>query len=398
MQSDEWGFKYPSIDTNLCLECGACQKVCPALQVPIRKQRLDEEVFFAAYHVNKSIRMQSSSGGAFSALATATLQEGGSVCAAAFDEHFKSVRHIFISNESELPKLRTSKYTQSDMGSCLPEIKKRLSEGNKILFVGTPCQVSGLHLYLKKEYPTLTTVDILCHGVPSPRIFQDYMEWLSHKHGNVVKNYSFRDKKWSWYHFNMKADFADGQTYYGTWEEDPFFRGFLNDYYLRECCYRCKFSKHERYSDITLSDFWDYRKKKGGFRDDDKGISMCMCNTDKGLSLFQKACHHLVYCTRPRKMSLANGAFSPRLQSMDQRSAFLQHYNEIGFENCIPIYFQPLPITGRLQYLYKFGRNGIQLKLYDFVQWLKKKMRKNFLYKCYHLIKCKFIKEDSDTR
>lgn len=392
MQADEWGFKHPAIDMSLCVECGACKKVCPALQKPTRKQRLNEEAFYAAYHKDEEIRMQSSSGGAFTALAETTLQSGGAVCAAAFDEHCQNVRHILIEDAKDLHKLRTSKYTQSDMGSCFAEVKKRLNQGDKILFVGTPCQVSGLHLFLKKEYPTLTTADIVCHGVPSPRIFQDYISWLQNKHKNRVSCYNFRDKRWSWFHFNMKAGFEDGSTYYGTWEADPFFRGFLNDYFLRECCYSCQYSKHLRYADITLSDFWGYSSKGGGFRDDDKGISMCMCNTEKGLSLFRQACEHLVFCTRPREMSLANGGFSPRLQNLDDRTAFLQHYNTNGFANCIPTHFMPLPITGRTKLLYQYGRNSLRLKCFDFIQWAKSTVRASLPYRGLRFLKRKIFK------
>lgn len=371
MVADEWGFKRPQIQSSLCIDCGSCRKVCPALNKPERKERLKDEEFYAAYHKDEVIRMGSSSGGAFSALASAILKRSGYVCGAAFDATCSKVRHIIVSDEKDMPILRTSKYTQSDMGDCMPEVKRLLREGKEVLFAGTPCQVAGLHLYLRKEYSNLVTVDIVCHGVPAPRIYQDYVQWLSEKHGSRLVSYNFRDKRWSWYRFNMKAKFHNGKFYYGKWETDPYNRGFLNDYFLRECCYSCQFSKHFRYADITLSDFWGYSAADGGFPNDDNGISMCMCNTARGVSLFREACNWLVHCPRPRKMSLANGGFSPREQGLQSRDAFLQVYRELGFAGCQSSYFKPIPLTLRGKILYTFGRGSKWLRIHD--KWLRLK-------------------------
>lgn len=365
MEKDEWGFPRPQIDASLCVDCGGCRKVCPALQLPQRKERLPEELFYAAYHKDESVRMQSSSGGAFSALASTVLRRGGVVCAAAFDESYKSVRHIIITAEEELPALRASKYLQSDMSGVMQAVREKLRAGREVLFVGTPCQVAGLHMFLKKEYETLTTVDIVCHGVPSPRIYQDYVAWLEHRRGSRLTGYTFRDKRWSWWRFNMKAAFLDGGAYYGKWESDPYYRGFLNDYFLRECCYSCKFSKHERYSDITLSDFWGYSATDGGFPDDDKGISMCMCNTVKGQNLFHQSAQLLEYCPRPREMSLANGGFSPREQNLETRAVFLRHYENAGFQACIKSHFKKAAVSMRHRVIYACGRESRGLRFYD---------------------------------
>ena len=262
---DQEGFLHPQIDQDLCIDCDLCRKACPARQTPSRKDRLPEELFFAAYHRDEDIRMASSSGGAFSALASWMLKQGGYVCAASYDDDFKGVHHVIIRSEEELPRLRTSKYTQSRTGTCFRDILRLLKQGEKVLFAGTPCQTAGLHLFLRKEYDKLLTVDIVCHGVPSPVIFADYISYLERKYKSPVKNYNFRDKKWSWYHFNTKAEFKNRKAVYrGTWEEDTFMRGFL-----RESCYTCKYSKHERYADITLSDFWGYDASDGGFPNDD---------------------------------------------------------------------------------------------------------------------------------
>lgn len=357
MVPDPEGFLHPQIDQVLCIDCNLCTRTCSALHEPDRESKLPEELFFAAYHRDEAIRMASSSGGAFSALASWVLQQGGHVCAAAYDDDFKGVKHIIIHSEEEMPRLRTSKYTQSRIGTCFNEIRQMLREGQKVLFAGTPCQTSGLHLFLKKEYAGLLTVDIVCHGVPSPVVFADYIGHLERKHGAPISNYSFRDKKWSWYHFNTKAEFKNRRSpYLGTWEEDVFMRGFLRDYFLRESCYTCKYSKHQRYADITLSDFWGYDSSDGGFEDDDKGISMCMCNTEGGKEAFEAIKPSLIWCVRPREMSLSNGGFSPRLATREERKAFLEEYCRIGFEEAIPKYLYPEPVPDELKVLYFWGR------------------------------------------
>lgn len=330
--------------------------------MPIRSNKLPNELFFAAYHRNEAIRMASSSGGAFSALASWMLEQGGYVCAASYDEDFKGVHHVIICSEKELPKLRTSKYTQSKTGTCFKDIRQLLKKGKKILFAGTPCQTAGLHLFLKKEYENLLTVDIVCHGVPSPSVFADYIGHLERRAlgahlQSPITNYNFRDKKWSWHHFNTKAEFKNCRhPYLGTWEEDVFMRGFLRDYFLRESCYTCKYSKHQRYADITLSDFWGYDSSEGGFEDDDKGISMCMCNTEMGKQAFESIKPFLVWCERPREMSLCNGGFSPRASTLEERKAFLEEYRLIGFEGTIPTYMYPETIPDELKVLYFWGR------------------------------------------
>ena len=149
---DQEGFLHPQIDQDLCIDCDLCRKACPARQTPSRKDRLPEELFFAAYHRDEDIRMASSSGGAFSALASWMLKQGGYVCAASYDDDFKGVHHVIIRSEEELPRLRTSKYTQSRTGTCFRDILRLLKQGEKVLFAGTPCQTAGLHLFLRKEY------------------------------------------------------------------------------------------------------------------------------------------------------------------------------------------------------------------------------------------------------
>ena len=374
---DEWGFPRVQIDQSLCIDCGACVKVCPALQEPRRRQRLDEEAFYAAYHRDELVRSSSSSGGAFTALAEAVLRNHGAVCGAALSKKDWLVRHVVIERREELEKLRGSKYAQSRVGDVFSQVKQRLQSGQTVLFSGTPCQVAGLHLFLKREYEHLITVDIVCHGVPAPGIFVDYVGYMEGQYGAKMLDYDFRDKHWSWFRFNMKATFDNGRVYYGKWEEDKFFRGFLGDYYLREACYSCPYSKNLRYSDITLSDFWGYNRKHGGFKNDDKGISMVMLNTRSGQALFQQAKKDLVLCERPRGMSLTNGGFSPREQSLDERSRFLAELKKNGFAALSKeAYFAPHEVIFPYNIYYKYGAHSFRTKCILFLHRLGKPFRR----------------------
>lgn len=375
MVADKEGFPHPEINQKLCIDCGACVKVCPALNEPKRRNSAFESRFFAAYHKDEAIRMASSSGGVFSAFASWMLKKGGCVCAAAYDENFRGVHHVIIHKEEEIAQLRTSKYTQSRMEDCFVQIRTLLQKGKDILFVGTPCQTAGLHLFLKKAYPGLLTMDILCHGVPSPSVFRDYMDVLEQEQGDRIIHYNFRDKKWSWFHFNTKAVFSSGRIYRGTWEEDVFMRGFLRDYFLRKSCYSCRYSTYERHSDLTVSDFWGYSEKDGGFRNEDKGISMCMCNTLTGYEAFQNIENQIIWCARPRKMSLINGAFSKKAATLEEREQFLSDYRKKGFKQIIPKYMYPEKIGKELKCIYLFGRESFILKIYRSFRTLIRKIR-----------------------
>lgn len=363
MQRDEWGFLYPQVDGDSCLHCGLCQKVCPAQNKPGQRNILEEERFRIAWHREEEVRAKSSSGGAFSALASAVLRRGGHVCGAAFREDYHAVHHLIIHREEELPQLRSSKYIQSDMGQTYAEVKALLTEGEEVLFAGTPCQVAGLRLFLRKEYPNLITLDIVCHGVPSPRIYHDYASWLEASQGGQLTGYTFRDKRWSWTRFNMRADFSNGSAYFGKWETDLFYRGFIQDLYLRDCCYECPFSRHERYSDITLSDFWGVFQEPRKEWADEKGISMCMTHTEKGEQLVHEAAEDMEYHDVEKELALLNGGFRAHTLTRREKEVFLPIYREKGFAAAMELHRISVPIKLRQRILYCFGREHFLTRL-----------------------------------
>lgn len=279
--SDERGFYTPQIDFEKCINCGLCKKVC----LIGRKKELETDFVpevYAAFAKDEYIRRESTSGGIFSVLALETLRKGGIVYGAAFDENFKVV-HIGVRQEADLAKLRGSKYVQSFISETLfAEIKEELTKGTQVLFSGTPCQVAGLKLYLQKNYSNLLLVDLICHGVPSPKVFEAYFKHQEEKHGKIC-SYKFRDKHKSWKHPNIKIS-TEKKIHHIFYGLDYFINLFGNST-VRESCYQCEFANRGRISDITIGDYWGYIGTEK-MPDDDKGMSCVICNTSHGRIFF----------------------------------------------------------------------------------------------------------------
>jgi len=233
--SDVEGFTRPKIEPAKCIGCKVCVKVCP-VNAPVEPYDFEQAVY-ACKHRDEKIRSKSTSGGAFSAFAQVVLEMGGVVFGAAFDDEFK-IKHIGVNCIGDLYKLRGSKYVQSEIGHTYKDIKTYLLAGQVVLFSGTPCQVAGLRTYLRNEpCNKLYTCDLICHGVPSPLVFEQYKQFQINRYNSNIKNISFRckDKSWMWY--SMRIDYMGRKRYVGTFYNDPFHVGFLGDYFSRDCCY-----------------------------------------------------------------------------------------------------------------------------------------------------------------
>lgn len=285
MQPDEEGFLYPQIDQVACIECGLCEKVCPMLQSPAEDTNSQPKAY-AAYNKDETIRLQSSSGGMFTLLALQTLQNGGVVFGAALSADCKSVYHTMVSNEADLAKLRGSKYLQSEIGACYEQAQAALREGKPVLFSGTPCEIEGLKTFLRKDYDNLTCVDLICHGSPSPKVWEKYVDYQKDQNGQMVKNAYFRHKKYGWQEFSVKLCFENDSEYIQKLNKDPFMQMFLQNLCLRPSCYSCEFKKKNRVSDITLADFWGSGRVCPDM-DDDKGLSLVIVHSVKGGKLLE---------------------------------------------------------------------------------------------------------------
>ncbi|MDD3415814.1 MAG: Coenzyme F420 hydrogenase/dehydrogenase, beta subunit C-terminal domain [Lachnospiraceae bacterium] len=281
MKEDEEGFVYPKVDESTCINCGKCKLVCPIMHFPNGAEPI--EVLAVKNHDEK-VRSSSSSGGVFYELAKQFVS-GGLVCGCALDNKMVA-RHILVDNEEDLVKLKSSKYVQSDMENIMSEVKNKLIEGKRVLFSGTPCQVAGLKNYLEKDYENLFLIDVLCHGVPSPKLFRQYLELLNKKFGGSPVSVNFRNKQRGWKRLYMEVRFDNGKRHYIYSGYDRYEGLFLNNMSLRPACYECRFTKTERNGDITLGDFWGIGKEYPEW-DDDKGISLVMINTSKGANAFR---------------------------------------------------------------------------------------------------------------
>lgn len=289
MISNSEGFLYPNIYNEKCIDCGLCIKKCPTqnhkLHNPIKAIGLKNK--------DTDRIMQSASGGASDVIAQHIVSMGGVVFGAAYDESLK-VKHILVDNENDLYKIQSSKYVQSDLNNCYKMSRVELEKGRKVLFTGTPCQIAGLYSYLGKEYDNLYTIDLICHGVPSPLFLEKYFMYMSNKLGEPVQSYNFRSKKkrgWGTnYTLNTKSKEQNGilmLTQYG--------KSFMDGNCYRESCYQCNYANIKRCSDITIGDFWGIMKVNPDFYSD-KGVSSVLLNTQKGKELIEQISSKIDIC------------------------------------------------------------------------------------------------------
>lgn len=290
MRKNSEGFLYPVVNNNLCIHCGVCEKVCPIINV-VSNNCVTAPTAFAAKINDEVQRAASSSGGIFGALAIETINRNGIVWGVAFDEHLE-LQHIGVKTIEDLSKLQGSKYFQAAVGFSYKAVKKELKTGRRVLFSGTPCQIAGLYGYLGKyDYPNLLTIDVICHGVPSPKVFRRYVQEKEFQENAQLKQIYFRDKILGWKLFSMTRviEYSPGEAVLPvlkrkseTLQKDLFMRAFLRNICLRPSCHSCHYAKFPRIADITLGDYWGIQTIHPAF-DDDKGTSLVLLNSSKGI-------------------------------------------------------------------------------------------------------------------
>lgn len=287
MDEDKEGFLYPNIDLQRCVSCGLCEKSCPILIKNVKE--IYNTKSFAAQNRNEEIRGNSSSGGVFYSLALSIINQGGAVCAAKYSKNFEVI-HCIANTKEQLLDYCGSKYAQSRLGQCYVEIKQLLCQGCKVLFVGTPCQVAGLQAFLKRPYDNLLLVDMICHGVPSPLVWNNYLKERQQLDANGSKliAVNLRDKStgWSNYSYSVRFEYQNGNVYSVQQNNDTFMQGFIANLYLRPSCSNCKFKGIERCSDITLGDCWGIWNQYPEF-DDNNGTSLVMIHSKKGMKIWK---------------------------------------------------------------------------------------------------------------
>ncbi len=282
LKSDKEGFLYPKIDKEKCVDCGLCEKVCPIANSESRSESVLKS--YAAFSPDNELRKKSSSGGMFSLFANIILDKGGVVYGAAFDNKFL-VHHVGIESKDELYKLQGSKYLQSRTENTFKEVKENLNKGRYVLYTGTACQIAGLKSFLRKDYEKLYTVDVLCHGVPSPKVWKKYLAEQEKIHGADVTKAFFRNKDTGWKSYSVELEFSNSKKYTKTFGQEMFMKLFLQNICLRPSCHDCKFKSLERESDITIGDAWGIENHSPEMNDN-MGVSVVLVHSQKGIELF----------------------------------------------------------------------------------------------------------------
>lgn len=272
-------FFYPEIDQARCLHCGQCDRACPILHPPERTEETALSRAYAAKCAEEAMRMRSSSGGVFYALADRMLRDGGAICGAVFDESFH-VKHLLSHRREDLLRMMGSKYAQSEMGTCYRDVKRELDAGHPVLFSGCPCQIAGLRSYLGKSYPRLLLVELICHGIPSDSMLQAYIKYQEKRHGAPLTQLEFRSKVKGWHRSAVRIEFANGKVSSQPMTLDTYMQGYFRCITLKEACFSCKFRNFASGSDFTIGDFWGAEVALPAL-DDNKGLSVVIAHSQK---------------------------------------------------------------------------------------------------------------------
>lgn len=328
MEPDTLGFKYPKVDLNKCINCGLCEKVCAFNDNYDKSLNLKEPEIYAARHKDIHEIETSRSGAAFIAISDYILENGGIVYGVGYKDHFR-VAHKRATTKEERNEFKGSKYVQSDLDGIFRQVKEDLKQGNTVLFSGTPCQTAGLNSYIGKKFrENLVLVDIVCHGVPSPYIWRDYLAYIEEKYKNEVVKVDFRDKsRIGWSGHIESFIFNNGRKVESRIYTDLFYKHIM----LRPSCSKCHFTNYIRPSDFTIADYWGWEKISKDFNIDNKGCSLLFINTIKGQILLNKISNNLFLLKSDKEKSVQPNLESPSV--LDKRNTdFKIDFQRRGFK------------------------------------------------------------------
>lgn len=291
MVEDEEGFSYPLVDTDRCIDCGLCEKICP-----LKQSQMDDTLpeSFVVQHKDVEVLRNSTSGGFFTAISKWAIAQGGVVFGAAFDDDME-LRHSCAETLEECRKFRGSKYVQSLIGDCYAQAKKYLSQGRFVVFCGTPCQISGLYHFLRgRKYENLITVDLVCRGTPSPLLLRKFLAHQATLIGDIPVDYRSRDKHYGYSYSTSSIWFKNGgKIYHKGKDSDLMLRLYFKDICSRPSCYRCHFKTIGRVSDITIFDCWDAKSISSSFSN--KGATNVFIHSIHGMEIFNQIKEDFIY-------------------------------------------------------------------------------------------------------
>ncbi len=333
MTEDADGFIVPRIDTDLCIDCGLCARVCDFKKTHAGQSNIEKA--FSLVVKDTAVLKRSTSGGAFTVFADLVRNQSGLVAGAVFEEDF-TLRHVLSADPDVCARMRGSKYVQSSTEGVFPEVKEALATGRPVLFTGTPCQCAALRSFLGRDYDNLYIIDLLCHGVPSNRLFKDHVAFLEGVYGSKIKGYQFRDKRYGWNAYNNSVSLEGGRTR-SRWINQAYYSFFVRNVSLRPACYKCPYRSFERQGDMTVADFWSYQKVTGK-KQGNTGISLVFANSPKGLDLIGRTGDVAVVCEVSVDAVTKTLHLNPVRSRLD-RDAFWKKYREGGYPALVRSYF-----------------------------------------------------------
>lgn len=342
MKEDEEGFQYPHIDRIICVGCGRCEQVC---QLKSKTEYNEPISIFAARNKSAENRLSGSSGGIFSLLAGYMESQGSVIYGAAFDSDF-SVVHKRAAEKGEWTQFCKSKYVQSITGNIYASVKNDLEKGKPVLFTGTPCQIEGLNRYLSEtDTQKLLTCDVICHGVPSPKIWHDWLDEIRKKTGKNIGRINFRDKgKTGWHHSSLTVSNPEGDVLSsGTHSDNSYSKMYFQHLIVRPSCHKCPYAGFKRAADLTLGDFWGIEKEFPDF-DDDKGTSLVLCNSQKGLAVWNEVQVSTDSFTVMKSQCAQPNLLHATAESKNRR-LFWKLYHRYGLNKTMKI-FKVVPLKG----------------------------------------------------
>jgi len=345
MKEDDEGFITPKVDEERCIKCGLCKKTCGQIDRFYNKNNLEERKFLGVRPKEKEIAKNSTSGGIAYLISKMVIEENGIVFGSAYDENLMPYQK-YVKDKKELQQLRGSKYVTSDTKKTFSQVKEFLEEGKKILYIGVPCQIGGLKKFLKKDYENLYTIDIICHGVPSQKIFKKYLE-----NEEKIISYTARSKsKVAWGMGYCAEIKTKNKIKYKKADFDPYYTAFLKGKVNRECCYECKYANLDRIGDITLGDLWGIEQFDYDFYDKN-GVSLAIVNTIKGEKIFNKVKNLVEYRQyNEQQVTKFNGNLKHPTTRPQNREIIYKQLDEMSFEEYSKKY---LANKNKLKYVLK---------------------------------------------